>query len=263
MTEVLSVDILRHYLLGLTMLMPRIITIFSIVPFLGKILHGQVRNSIVAGLCLLILPVIMPTVHAQNFSLPLFMGLMAKEALVGFLIGFFISIPFWAIEGVGSVIDNQRGSTMGSLFDPMAGQQTSVYGSLFMQLTAVLLFTSGGFLTLVGIMFQSYKIWPVDSFIPAPTSELPTFILGQLDYLMRMIVIYAAPPVIAIFLVDFGLGLINRFAPQLNVFFLSMPLKSGVAVFIVFIYLVMVQRSFSDRILEQFQAVKFLQYLFK
>jgi type III secretion protein T len=38
------------------------------------------------------------------------------------------------------------------------------------------------------------------------------------------------------FLVDFGMGLMNRFAPQLNVFFLAMPVKSGLSMALMTVY---------------------------
>ena len=38
-------------------------------------------------------------------------------------------------------------------------------------------------------------------------------------------------------LTSYGLGLVNRTAPQLNVFFLSMPIKSALGVAMLIIYL--------------------------
>ena len=39
------------------------------------------------------------------------------------------------------------------------------------------------------------------------------------------------------FLATLGLGLVNRTAPQLNVFFLSMPIKSALGIAMLVIYL--------------------------
>ena len=39
------------------------------------------------------------------------------------------------------------------------------------------------------------------------------------------------------FLATLGLGLVNRTAPQLNVFFLSMPVKSALGIALLVIYL--------------------------
>ena len=42
--------------------------------------------------------------------------------------------------------------------------------------------------------------------------------------------------IILMFLATLGLGLVNRTAPQLNVFFLSMPVKSALGVAMLIIY---------------------------
>jgi type III secretion protein T len=45
---------------------------------------------------------------------------------------------------------------------------------------------------------------------------------------MRLAILLAGPAMIAMFLAEFGLALVSRFAPSLQVFFLAMPVKSGV-----------------------------------
>ena len=49
--------------------------------------------------------------------------------------------------------------------------------------------------------------------------------------------IIAAPVIIVMFLATIGLGFVNRTAPQLNVFFLSMPIKSAIGVALLIVYL--------------------------
>jgi len=220
----LTVATVKHWILAMSTILPRLVAMFTVIPFLGKILHGQLRNSFIVSICLILLPVVLPAVPKSMESILLFLGIMAKEVVVGLLMGFLVSIPFWAIEGVGFIMDNQRGATMVSVFDPMSGEQTSLYGSLFLQLTTVLLFTTGGFLSLLAVIFKSYEIWPVGSFFPSPQSGFAIFFLDQMDRLMELMVLYAAPIVIAVFLAEFGLGLINRFSPQLNVFSIGFPI---------------------------------------
>jgi type III secretion protein T len=43
--------------------------------------------------------------------------------------------------------------------------------------------------------------------------------------------------IMVMFLATVGLGLVNRTAPQLNVFFLSMPIKSALGIAFLIIYL--------------------------
>ena len=67
--------------------------------------------------------------------------------------------------------------------------------------------------------------------------DTPTQILGTLDGMLRATVVIAAPVIILMFLATIGLGLVNRTAPQLNVFFLSMPVKSALGIGMLIIYL--------------------------
>jgi flagellar biosynthetic protein FliR len=46
-----------------------------------------------------------------------------------------------------------------------------------------------------------------------------------------------APALIAIFLVDIALGIINRVAPQIQVFFLSMTIKPLIGILMIFLVL--------------------------
>ncbi len=60
----------------------------------------------------------------------------------------------------------------------------------------------------------------------------------------------AAPIIISMFLAEFGLALTSRFAPQLNVFSLSMPIKSGIASFLLILYLLTLMEFFSDELIQ-------------
>jgi type III secretion protein T len=249
---------IQHWLLALGLVFARMIAIFSIVPFLSSILKGQIRNGVIVSLCLIMLPAILPTVPTSIESLQTLMSIIGKEVLIGFLLGFVISIPFWAIEGIGFIIDNQRGASMASIMNPMSGEQTSLYGSLLLQLAAIIFFTSGGFQAFLSVIFESYRIWPIQSFFPKPDEAFALFFLEQMDYLMELIILYAAPIVIAVFIAEFGLGLVNRFAQQLNVFSLSMPIKSGIACFLMILYIGILAMAFKPKLIDVQQTIKML-----
>ena len=62
-------------------------------------------------------------------------------------------------------------------------------------------------------------------------------VLGAVDEMLRTTVVISAPAIIVMFLATIGLGLVNRTAPQLNVFFLSMPVKSALGIALLIVYL--------------------------
>ncbi|CAM2005081.1 type III secretion system export apparatus subunit SctT [Acanthopleuribacter pedis] len=233
MTEL---DELKQVILTIGVCSPRFLAMFAVIPFLGQtVLQGMVRNSFVVSLTLLVFPIVRQTMPEQ-VDMMLLVAVLVKEVLIGLIIGFVVSVVFWVGESVGFFIDNQRGTTMAQVVDPLSGHNTSPLGSMILQMLAVLFLSSGGMLLLLGGLFETFVIWPVFSFFPTLDPNFAIFFLELVDMLMEYTVLYASPIIIAVFVSELGLGLINRFAPSLNVFFLAMPIKSGIASFLLIIY---------------------------
>lgn len=245
--------------------MARIVAAFRTAPFLGgQAVPGSVRNAIAMTLVLLVFPIVAggaPDVLTLSPSLFL---IMLKEIVIGVIIGFLLGMLFWIADSVGFLIDNQRGSSMASSVDPLSGQQSSPMGSLFFQTVTMLFFTSGAFVAFIGFLMHSYATWPVFSFAPnLESSTLINLFIDQIDIFARMVLVLAGPILIVCFLTDLGLGLINRFAPQLNVFFLSMPVKSGLAIFILILYASVLMDIFKSRIDGMHTMFDYLQEAFR
>lgn len=244
----------------LALSLPRMAAVFSVAPFMGgKLVHGMLRNAIIASMMLVLYPIVASTLPESPPQGIEFLALVVKELLVGLFIGLVAGIIFWAVQGAGFLVDMARGASMADIFDPLAGENTSILGSLLFQAATVLFFTTGGFLAFLFTLFQSYAAWPVASMFPEPGQEFQNFFLAQADLLMRYSLLLAAPIVIISFLIDLAMGFINRFAPQLNVFFLSMPIKSGVAVFVLVLYMATVFHYCEERFFEIGQTIHFLQ----
>ena len=96
--------------------------------------------------------------------------------------------------------------------------------------------SSGAFLLLLGAFYKTYQIWPVAEFVPSFGGAGPVFYLDIFDRLLRMIVVLSAPLIVTMFLAEFALALVSRFAPQLQVFFLAMPIKSALSVLMLIFY---------------------------
>ncbi|MCC9620373.1 type III secretion system export apparatus subunit SctT [Thalassospira sp. MA62] len=222
---------------ALSFAVARFLGLFIVLPMFGKsILPGLLRNSVAAVFALAVIPLAMPAVLEVKDSPLLVIAIIAKEAFIGFVMGFLVAILFWAVEAIGFVIDNQRGATMSSTFSPLTGVTTSPLAILLNQAASVFFLISGGLLILLRAMYESYIYWPIGEFWPSFATEDAVFFLGQLDRFMYVAMIMAAPVLIAMFLSELGLAMISRFAPQLQVFFLAMPIKSAVGLFVLILY---------------------------
>ena len=231
----------HRWILAAVLAMARIGGAFAICPALtDSMIPGVARRAATLGFAVLVVPFIKVGMPPGEPTWWMFAVLAAREALIGFLIGFFAAIPFWVAENVGNFIDNQRGATMGEVYSPLNGSQVSTTGIFFTQLVSTIFFVSGAIFLFLGALYKSYAIWPVfpaDAVFPAFVSDAPVRILTALDGMLRTTVVISAPVIIVMFLATLGLGLVNRTAPQLNVFFLSMPVKSALGVAMLIVYL--------------------------
>ena len=228
----------HRYILAAVLAMARLGGAFAICPALSdSMIPGLARRVAVLGFAFLLLPVVMEQMPPGEPNYLMFSLVALKEALIGFLLGFFGAIPFWIAENVGNVIDNQRGATMGEVYSPLSGAQVSTLGIFFTQIVSTLFFVGGAVFVFLGAIYHSYALWPVFTPALAFNAGADALILGTLDGMIQTTVIIAAPVLILMFLATIGLGFVNRTAPQLNVFFLSMPVKSALGIAMLVLYL--------------------------
>ncbi|MDR3175524.1 MAG: type III secretion system export apparatus subunit SctT [Desulfovibrio sp.] len=233
-------EVYRH-LTAAVVGMPRIFVPCMIAPFFGSaVVSGQLRTALVFAIYLVAHPLVqsqMPADLPASAGEATFLGLLLiKEIFLGFILGWIAGIPFWAAQSGGFFIDNQRGASMAEGADALSGEQTSPTGILFLQGVIYFFFVSGAFLSFLGLVYSSYLVWPAASLFPGLNRAAAMLFAEQAGWLMLNMLLLAGPIVIACLLIDVSLGLVNRFASQLNVYILAMPIKSGVASFILLVY---------------------------
>jgi type III secretion protein T len=228
----------HRWILAAVLAMARIGGAFAICPALtDSMIPGVARRVAVFGFACLAVPFVKDAMPPGEPNLWMFSLVAFKEAVIGFLIGFFAAIPFWVAENIGNFIDNQRGATMGEVYSPLNGSQVSTTGIFFTQIVSTVFFVSGAVLLFLSALYKSYTIWPVFAEGISFASDAPVQMLGTVDGMLKATVVISAPVIIVMFLATIGLGLVNRTAPQLNVFFLSMPVKSALGIAMLVVYL--------------------------
>ena len=217
----------------------RIAAAFALLPiFSAQFVPALVRNAIFMALELISLA-LQP---AQ------WVGLFAKEAFVGIVLGFGLAAFLWAFEAAGAIVDTKIAVANGQLFDPMSDTQLPPTAVLLSRVATFLFVISGGLMLFVGVLIESYRLFPIDQLSLNIRFNAVEVFERHFSDLMSIALIVAAPALVVMFVIDLALGLINRYAPQLNLISVSMSLKSlvGTAVWIaVFAYLM---SAFSDEL---------------
>ncbi len=214
----------------------RIIPIMIQAPFFGaKNLPMTSRMMFCVALVAIFLPQNLLSVHQEIPYGGLFIGYCFKELIIGFLLGFASSVPFYIAQMAGSLIDHQRGSSALQVNDPTTQTQTGAVGILYNYVLIALFFAlDGPFIFLDGVA-NSYQLIPVDAFISGSLfSSINTILwkkmFGLLGLMMTLCIQLSAPALIGILLTDMFLGIANRLAPQVQIVFLGISLKSWVGI---------------------------------
>lgn len=214
-------------LMVIGLLMSRMLVAFSVLPlFIGNGVPAMVRVVFVAGLACALLPLAFADDTLATIPLARMPFYVAKEAAIGLVLGLLASVGFWALYAAGAIIEYQAGLAFATTIDPLTGQEDSLLGSLLVRLFTTLFLVTGGLLSLISMLFDSYTAWPLSSLTPVVTNpKLVALLLGALSQLLVTALKVAAPFVILMLMIEIAFGMLSRFAPMLNVFFLVLPLK--------------------------------------
>lgn len=210
---------------------------FLIVPIFSRdVMPATVRNSLIVAFGLVALSMA-PDFKIADLSAAAWALMLVKEAAAGTIIGLFFATILWAMTAAGEVIDTKVGATMAQLVDPLSGTQTSLNGLLFGRFAQVIFVTAGGITLLVGAVMQSYLIWPMGPALLSVNLASIALFEGEFGRLMTLAFIFSVPVLTLLYLIDLGMGFLNRFAQQFNVFMLAMPIKSVAATLVIIVIL--------------------------
>ncbi len=237
----LADEYLRLNISAVILGMIRIISFVGIAPIFGPAVTTPVKSSICIALYMPIHPYMVSVVQTISMvTIGDFINiilLVAKEVLIGVILGWIVSLFFYIALSAGTIVDNQRGASMAQTSDFLSGAETSPLGAILFLSVITLFFASGSFLNFLELFYMSFTYWDIGSVSPDITSQkLSLFSIYNLAWMMKKTVQIAAPFIVVALLSDVSLGLINRFAPQLNVFILSMPIKSGICSLLIIFY---------------------------
>lgn len=218
--------ILSIFFLGLF----RIAPIVSLAPFLGAKLPGSAKMGLAIALTVIFVPELISTSKATFAFDMTFVAYGFKELFMGFVLGFLATIPFYMAQGAGSLIDYMRGASSLQIQDPTLRSQTSVIGVMFNYFLIVIFFNIGGPFYFLDAVFESFRIIPIDKMIPMSFFNLDLIfwktIIGLGTRILAISIQLAAPCIVAILMAEMFLGIANRLAPQVQIVFLGMSLKS-------------------------------------
>jgi type III secretion protein T len=233
----------------------RVAVAFMLLPlFAPETVPALVRNAIFIALGVLVLA-LQPPVASAGWQAPHWIGLFAKEALLGLALGFGLAAFLWAFEAAGQMVDMKVGTSGLQLTDPMSGHQVSGSAALLGRYAGVLFISGGGFMLFVGTLLDSFRLWPVAQMAIVPRRAGQWLFEQHFAGLMDLAFLLAAPALVLMFAVDLVLGLVNRFAPQINLLAISASLKALAATAVWLLLLATLADGFGDALAQRLREL--------
>lgn len=160
-------------------------------------------------------------------------GVVLREVLIGTAMGMVVALPFHIFHGLGAIVDNQRGAGIGAMLDPISGIEATETSNLLQLMSVMVFLATDGMIVLLEVIQDSYTLIPMGGVLALDLARVQDFAGTLLAGAVRM----ALPVLLLLFLVEVLLGVLSRFAQQMNPFSISLAVKSFIAFIALLFYL--------------------------
>ena len=202
----------------------RIGTMVMLLPGLGELsVPVRVRLTVALVLAAVLLPV-----HRDAYAIDLksygpLLAMLAEEMFIGAVLGLAARLTISALQVAGSVIAQQLGLGFVTAIDPTQGQQGIILGNFLTILGLTLIFATDLHHLVIAALSDSYTLFqPGDVPLLGDVAALTTRTIANA---FRVGIQLSAPFLVFGLLFNLGLGLLSRLMPQMQVFFVGVPLS--------------------------------------
>lgn len=178
--------------------------------------------------------------------------LMSAQVLYGLLLGWLTAVVVATFQAVGDLIDLLGGLSMSAVLDPSTGTSNAVIARFFQLVFIAAILVSNAHLVIIGGFVRSFESTGLTQLPILGEDDLIAVTRAVADLLLSALEI-GAPLVGALLLSEVTLALGARFAPQANIFMVSLPFKAFVVFALtgnVLIYLPLYAERISERAAE-------------
>jgi flagellar biosynthetic protein FliR len=238
-------DALVRELFQVMLVFARLGTALMLLPGFGELYVPQRARLLLALLVSLIVATLLGSaLPAPPASPAALLALLFGETVVGLLLGTVARILVAALETAGAIVSLQLGLSTATVFNPLMAQQGALTGTFMMVLGVLVIFlTDTHHLMLRGVV-DSYTLFAPGAM--PPLEDAAATVVRYVGISFRLGVELAAPFIVAGTLFFAALGLVSKLMPQLQVFFVVMPLQVVGGLLILALTLAAVMRWFAE-----------------
>ncbi|MGE3148622.1 MAG: flagellar biosynthetic protein FliR [Pseudorhodoplanes sp.] len=228
----------------------RIGTMVMLLPGIGEMsVPVRVRLTIALILAAVLMPLHRNAYQIDLTSLGPVLFMLGTELLVGAVLGITARLLISALQVAGTVVAQQMGLGFVTAVDPTQGQQNVIVGNFLMVLGVTLIFATNLHYLVIAALNDSYRLFSPGE-IPA-VEDIAAHVTRMAAAAFKIGVQISAPFLVFGLLFNLGLGVLSRLMPQMQVFFVGLPLS----IFLGFLILLLVVGAMMTAFLGYFEGV--------
>ncbi len=222
-------------LLGFVLILTRLSAFFLILPVFGwLVVPVNMKAAMVIILSIFFSTIVPYTLNLTQVSSFQAFLLISNEAIYGLALGIVARCIFSAVKIGGEIVEDQIGFTMSEVLDPLTGESSRALSSLLEMIFILLFLSANGHHLFISIITQSYESYPIGSI---PTIEILTGGIVSTGTVMLSAGLKLAAPILAAFLLLMVvLAILARIVPEMNILFISLPVRVGLGLFMMAIF---------------------------
>ena len=236
----MTIDISNLPALGVAFLLvfARAGTMVMLLPGLGEQnVSPRLRLTIALMLAAVLLPLHRADYHIDAGALGPAIVMLIEEIVIGAVLGLTARLTVSALEVAGSVIAQQLGLGFVTAIDPTQGEQGVILGTFLSMLGVTLFFATDMHYLVIAALNDSYTLFAPGE-VPA-SGDVAALMTRTVSGAFRIGIQLSAPFLAFGLLFNLGLGVLSRLMPQMQVFFIALPLSIMVG----FLFLILVLGS--------------------
>jgi flagellar biosynthesis protein FliR len=202
----------------------RVGAMVMLMPGLGETnIPVRVKLSIALLLTLIILPLHRAAYHVDMTSMASLLVMMLYEIVIGIVLGATARVTLSALSVAGSVIAQQLGLGFVTAVDPTQGQQGLLIGNFLTILGITLLFATDSHHLVIAALNESYRIFSPGEVMS--TGDVAALATRAFAAAFKIGMQLSAPFLVFGLVFNIGLGVLARLMPQMQVYFVGVPLS--------------------------------------
>lgn len=202
----------------------RIGTMVMLLPGVGELnLPSRVRLAVALVLTAILLPAHQSAYTVDLKELAPVLVMLVQEIVIGAVLGLTARLAMSGLQIAGSVVAHQLGLGFVTAIDPTQNQQGMLVGNFLTVLGVTMIFATDLHYLVIAALNDSYTIFQPG--VMPLVGDVAKHVTQIIAMSFRIGIQLAAPFLVFGLLFNVGLGVLSRLMPQMQVFFIGLPLS--------------------------------------